>query len=148
MRAIGRFLVLSVLSVTLVACDGSSSGKSRDTTAPVITLTGANPQVIEAGTAYVELGATASDNRDGDLSNAIAIDAGAVDTQVPGSYVVTYTVTDAAGNTGTATRTVVIEDTTPPVITLLGDDPQVIVAGNPWIDTGQRDVMNMLNKPG
>lgn len=129
-------MVLFVLSVTLVACGGSSSGESRDTTAPVITLTGANPQVIEAGSAYVELGATASDNRDGDLSNSIAIDAGAVDTQVPGSYVVTYTVTDAAGNTGTATRTIVIEDTTPPVITLLGDDPQVIVAGNPYIELG------------
>ncbi len=136
MRAMGRLLVLFVLSVTLVACDGSSSGKSGDTTAPVITLTGANPQVIEAGTAYVELGATASDNRDGDLSSAIVIDTSQVDTQMPGSYAVTYTVTDAAGNSGTATRTVVIEDTTPPVITLLGDDPQVIVAGNPYIELG------------
>jgi hypothetical protein len=136
MRARGRFLIVLVLAVTLVACGGSSSGSSKDTTAPVITLTGANPQTIEAGTAYVELGATASDVRDGGLSNSIVIDAGAVDTQVPGSYVVTYTVTDAAGNKGTATRTVVIEDTTPPVITLLGDDPQVIVAGNPYSELG------------
>jgi hypothetical protein len=135
MRAIGRFLVLLILSVTLVACSGSS-GKSRDTTAPVITLTGSNPQAIEAGTAYTELGATANDNRDGNLSGSIVIDASQVDTSVPDSYFVTYTVTDVAGNTGTATRTVTVEDTTPPVITLLGDDPQVIVAGNPYIEAG------------
>ena len=136
MRAIGRFLVLFVLLFTLVACGGSSSGKSKDTAAPVITLTGANPQVIEAGTAYVELGAAARDNRDGDLSNAIVIDSSLVDTSMPGSYVVSYAATDDAGNTGTATRTVLVEDTTPPVITLLGDEPQIIVAPNPYVELG------------
>jgi PKD repeat protein len=129
MRAKGRLLVLFVLSVTLVACDGSSSGKSRDTTAPVITLIGADPQVIEAGTAYVELGATASDNRDGDLSSAIVIDASQVDTSSPGTYSVSYNVSDSAGNAAvTMTRIVVCEDTTPPVITLVGNNPQVIEA--------------------
>jgi len=135
MRVIGRILVLLVLTVTLVAC-GGSSGKPKDRTAPTITLTGDNPQVIEAGTAYAELGATANDNRDGDLSGSIAIDASQVDTSVPGSYVVTYTVTDGAGNSGAANRTVVVEDTTPPVITLLGDDLQIIVAPNPYVELG------------
>ena len=46
-----------------------------DTTLPVITLGGANPQVIEVGTAYSELGATAADNYDGDISGSIVIDA-------------------------------------------------------------------------
>lgn len=136
MRAIARFLVLVVLVFTLVACGDASSSKSRDTTAPVISLTGNNPQAIEAGTAYTELGATAIDNRDGDLSGSIVIDASQVDTSVPGTYVVTYTVTDAAGNSGAATRTVVVEDTTPPVITLLGDDPQIIILGNPYLELG------------
>lgn len=136
MRAAGRFLILFVLAVALVACSGSSD-KPKDRTAPVITLTGANPLVIEAGTAYVELGATALDNRDGDLTNAIVIDASQVNTTVPGSYAVTYNVSDAAGNAAsTVSRTVVCEDTTPPVIVLLGDDPQVIVAGNPYIELG------------
>ena len=137
MRAVGRYLVLLVLAITLAACDGSSSGKSKDTTAPVITLTGNNPQVIEAGTQYVELGATATDNRDGDLSTAIVIDATQVNTSVPGTYTVTYNVSDSAGNlAATATRTVICEDATPPVITLLGDNPQVIIAGNPYIELG------------
>lgn len=136
MRAIGRFLFLFVLSITLVSCDGSS-GKSKDKIAPVITLIGSNPQMIEAGSDYVELGATSTDNRDGDLSNAIVIDASQVNTSVPGNYTVTYKVSDAAGNAAaTVTRTVVCEDTTQPVITLTGEDIQVIVAGNPYIELG------------
>ena len=64
-----------------------------DTTVPVITLVGADPQVIEVGSPYVELGATASDNYDGDITGSIVIDATAVDTAVVGSYPVTYDVT-------------------------------------------------------
>ena len=41
---------------------------TADQTSPVITLEGANPQSIELGTAYSELGATATDNIDGDIS--------------------------------------------------------------------------------
>ena len=43
---------------------------------------------------------------------------GTVDTDTVGSYTVTYQLTDAAGNTGTATRTVTVVDTTAPVVTV------------------------------
>ena len=134
---------LAILAATLAACggDGNSSPPAQpvveDTTPPVITLTGDNPQLIEAGDAYTELGATASDNVDGDLSNSIVIDASTVDTTVPGDYAVTYDVSDSSGNAAsTVTRTVTVQDTTPPVITLLGDDPQVIIAGHPYAELG------------
>src|SRR5947208_15118452 len=45
-----------------------------DTTVPVITLLGANPQVLECHSGYAELGATASDSCAGDLTSAISID--------------------------------------------------------------------------
>ena len=45
-----------------------------DTMAPVIMLVGANPQVIEGGVAYTELGATAANFVDGDLTGSIVID--------------------------------------------------------------------------
>ena len=88
-----------------------------DTTRPVITLVGANPQTVEVGRAYVELGATATDNVDGDLSDEIVIDASAVDTGSPGSYSVTYNVSDSAGNDAVQkVRTVqVVEVPVPPV---------------------------------
>ncbi|MBT8143757.1 MAG: DUF5011 domain-containing protein, partial [Gammaproteobacteria bacterium] len=109
----------------------------QDTTPPVITLTGANPQVIEAPTAYTELGATANDNLDGDITASIVIDASAVDTSTPGSYVVTYDVSDAAGNAAVqVTRTVTVQDTTAPVITLTGANPQNIPLGGPYVELG------------
>src|SRR5690606_34798591 len=68
-----------------------------DTTAPTITLNGANPQTIEACGTYNELGASANDPCFGDITASIVIDASAVNTVVVGSYNVTYNVTDANG---------------------------------------------------
>ena len=48
-----------------------------DLVPPVIALLGADPQAIEAGTPFVEEGATATDNVDGDLTGLIVIDASA-----------------------------------------------------------------------
>jgi hypothetical protein len=108
-----------------------------DTTPPVITLIGANPQTVSWGWAYVELGATAADNYDGDVSGSIVIDASAVDTSSPGVYPVTYDVTDSSGNAAQELRLVrVLGDTQPPVITLLGDNPQSIPAGTPYVELG------------
>ncbi|MCB0469258.1 MAG: DUF5011 domain-containing protein, partial [Flavobacteriaceae bacterium] len=47
--------------------------------------------------AYTELGATAVDNVDGDISANIVI-GGSVNTSVVGTYQVTYNVSDTAGN--------------------------------------------------
>ena len=92
-----------------------SSTSVADTTPPVIVLEGANPQELTVGDAYVELGATATDDTDDDttLTAAIVIDATAVDTATAGSYSVTYNVSDAAGNAATeVTRTVTVEAAT------------------------------------
>ncbi len=80
-----------------------------DTTAPVVTVTGDDPQIIECNGSYVELGATATDTCEGDLAPASDA-ASVVDVNTPGQYTVTYTATDGSGNTGTATRTVVVEE--------------------------------------
>ncbi|MEG2322242.1 MAG: DUF5011 domain-containing protein, partial [Bacilli bacterium] len=39
-------------------------------------------------------------------------------TKQPGTYIVTYSITDLAGNTATSVRTIIVKDTTAPVITL------------------------------
>ncbi len=120
---------------TTVTCSASDSSGNEasgefvvtvsDVTAPVITLTGDNPQSIAEGSPYVELGATASDNVDGDLSAEIVIDASGVDTNTPGTYTVSYTSTDSFGNSSTVERTVIVTDATPPVITVI-EDPLVV----------------------
>ncbi|MEM6782333.1 MAG: spondin domain-containing protein [Bacteroidota bacterium] len=109
-----RFLLLA-LALLLVGCDTTDSTPEvptpevpLDTTAPVITLLGANPMALDFGEAYVEPGATAQDDTDGDLSAALNIDATDVDALTEGSYSVRYSVTDAAGNEASVTRTVAV----------------------------------------
>ncbi|WP_109301670.1 immunoglobulin-like domain-containing protein [Aquimarina sp. AU474] len=102
-----------------------------DTTAPVITLTGANPQEIVIGNIYTELGANTDDG------SVVVIDASSINTNQLGQYTVTYNAKDASGNMATeVTRTVNVVDATAPVITLLGDNPQVIELGSGYTELG------------
>lgn len=76
-----------------------------DSTPPVITVSGPNPVSIVCGGGYADAGATAVDNKDGDLTGSITTTS-TVNTDTVGTYTVTYSVKDAAGNEATATRTV------------------------------------------
>ena len=77
----------------------------EDKTGPVITLNGANNINLKVGEVYTELGAKATDAKDGDLTSKI-ITTGTVNTSVAGAYTITYTVSDTAGNVSTANRIV------------------------------------------
>ena len=86
-----------------------------DTVAPVITLNGASAVTLEFGNAYVEAGATATDNDDGDVTANITI-TGSVDSSTAGTYTITYSVADAAGNAASLTRIVTVEEYVHPTI--------------------------------
>ena len=113
---------------------------TADTTIPVITLVGTNPQSIELGTAYSELGAIATDNIDGNITENIVIDATAVNVNAPGDYTVTYNVSDSTGNIAEEkTRIVNVVDTSdpvPPVIILLGSASVFVELGTDYTDAG------------
>ena len=96
------FIILMVVITGFAACK-----KDKDTTAPVITLEGYNPYTVCAGTPYFDPGATATDDKDGDLTDKINTDI-QVDTSQPGTGFVYYDVTDAAGNKATAIREVIV----------------------------------------
>jgi hypothetical protein len=81
--------------------------KKDDTAPPTVTVTGANPMYISLNGTYAELGATATDEEDGTVT---ATPSGTVDVDAAGTYTITYTATDAAGNTGTAKRTVIVSN--------------------------------------
>jgi hypothetical protein len=86
-----------------------------DTQGPVITINGANPATVECHTSYTDAGATAFDAC---LNASVPVTtSGSVNVNATGTYTITYTATDG-GRTSTATRTVNVVDTTPPVITL------------------------------
>ena len=95
-EALLTILVPAVFIDTL--SDDGSSSKPIDNTAPIITILGDNPVSVELGTTYIDAGAI-SDNGQAVTSTST------VDTTTVGTYTVTYSATDASGNTGTATRT-------------------------------------------
>ena len=90
-----------------------------DTSAPIITINGDSTIDLLLGEPYyVEQGATAFDEIDGNVQVNVS---GVVYTSRPqdNPFTITYTATDAAGNTSTATRTVNIIE---PTWSQLGDD--------------------------
>lgn len=72
---------------------------------PVITLEGGNHVTITVGQGYRELGFSAMDAVSGDLTDLVET-GGEVDWLTPGTYQITYMVSDAAGNVGNAIREV------------------------------------------
>jgi P2-related tail formation protein len=95
----------------------SSSDCSDDLIPPVISINGDNPTSIFVGETYSDVGATALDDKDGDVTGRITT-TGTVNPSVPGSYTITYRVSDNAGNEATAERTINVIDNIEPVITL------------------------------
>ena len=86
-----------------------------DQTAPQITVNGSTDVTIEVGTTWNDLGASALDNKEGVLTDAI-VTTGIVNENVLGDYTITYSVKDNQGNASSATRIVRVVDTQLPVI--------------------------------
>ena len=79
-----------------------------DDVAPELTVPEA--ATIAAGDAFDPMaGVSATDNADGDLTEAVQVMTD-LDTTVPGVYVVTYLVGDSTGNQATATRAVTVTE--------------------------------------
>ena len=115
------------LAMGLVALVMFSSCKDSDSVAPSLILKGNATMNLSLNQKFVDPGATATDNVDGDISSLIEVDA-EIDTvqdgfaifgdplnpvtllegqtMQTGSYTVTYTVKDKAGNQTTAERVV------------------------------------------
>jgi hypothetical protein len=87
----------------------ANNGKGRlglgDRTPPTITLLGGTSLNLAAGEPFVDDGATAMDDIDGDITASIVL-SGSVNTTVVGTYRITYTVTDRASNSAMVQRTV------------------------------------------
>ena len=80
---------------------------SVDVTPPVITLIGSSTINLTVGDSYTELGATATDDVDGNLTSSITT-SGSVDTLTASTYIITYSVSDSSGNSTSANRSIVV----------------------------------------
>jgi len=84
-------------------------------TGPTIALVGNSIVSVGVKYNYTEQGATAADNVGRNISNLITI-TGSVNTNLLGSYPIKYKIIDAFGFTDSVIRTVLVVDTTKPVI--------------------------------
>lgn len=127
-----------------------------DKTPATIKLNGTEePITIEAGSEYVDAGATVTDNIDGFISSNYQFTYAnyyadpnsdkvtesrltEIDTRKTGIYKIAYIYTDKAGNTKQATRYLYIKDTTMPTVTLNGEENITIEAGTPYKDEGAK----------
>ena len=82
---------------------------------PVLSLNGKSEQFVEAGELYTDSGAEAFLGEE-NISDQVQV-SGAVDTSVPGTYQLVYEVTYRK-ETYSVSRTVTVQDTTPPEIVL------------------------------
>ena len=78
---------------------------------PNIKLNGNTNMTVYLNGKYEEKGATAEDEKDGDLTDQIKIE-GTVDTSKEGKYTITYSVTDSSGNKAVKERTVTVKKKT------------------------------------
>ncbi len=111
-----------------------------DTIKPVIKLLGNNPDTIEIFTKFTDPGVSLT-APNGYLSPTqlkrwLKI-TGTVDDSQLGTYKITYTLTDTFGNKAiTVVRTVVVADKIPPVLKIIGLNPDTLEIYTPFKDPG------------
>lgn len=134
-------------ATTTVTCTSAGAADTtfgvgvHDTVGPVFTI-GTIPATIAVHSApFVYPAASATDAVSGDALVSTSTKFGAVatssvNTDVIGTYTITYSATDAAGNLATTSRTVSVVDANAPVITLLGDASTTVALGTTFTDPG------------
>jgi hypothetical protein len=129
---------LLLIFVLFYSCNDKDD--TTDQEVPIITLVGASEISITHGEVYEDQGATATDNVDGDLTDAITeTGVDAIDTAVSGTYLIKYNVIDAAGNAADeVVRTVIVieKDDVSPQISLIGKAAIDILVGSEYVDQG------------
>ncbi|KFE62762.1 hypothetical protein DB31_3876 [Hyalangium minutum] len=134
---VGNYTVnASVADAVGLSATAVRSVQVADTKAPVITLNGASAMTLECGVGtYTEQSATAADACTGNVTSRLNI-TGTVNTAVRGTYTKNYSVTDVSGNVATATRTVTVNDTLAPTVTLAGSATMSLQVGSAYVEPG------------
>ena len=111
--------------------------KVIDPDKPVITLSEDPERSPVDGEPYREEGYTAADNLDGDITDRVE--------RVESDGIITYTVSDSAGNTAIAVRNIDNTDTLAPKLSLNGYNTVTLKLGDEYVEAG---FMAMDNRDG
>lgn len=132
---LGAAIIFAASAILVTGC------KKEDTTAPVITINGGNSQNHILNAAWTNPTATAQDDEDGDLSASITV-TGTVNKDLAGVYTLTYSVTDAAGNTGEETLTVTVYNEAQ---SWAGTYPKSMIVDSLWGDPAHTNFVMVYN---
>ena len=119
---------------------GNSASTTRkveviDHIAPEIALYGGYTISMYYGLTYREAGYIATDNVDGNITSNVTI-SGTVNTRAVGTYSLTYSVEDAAGNKKSVTRTIHVIPVPAPTLSISGGNIIYHEAGTAFNDPG------------
>lgn len=87
----------------------SPSASPTPTATVSLTLNGSETVYVVEGSTYTDAGATAKDSNGNNLSSQIKV-SGSVNTNVPGTYKLTYSITDYNNKTLTVSRSVIVQN--------------------------------------
>jgi len=115
-------LLAAMAAMAILVVPGCSK---EDEDAPVITLLGDNPYNLDIFEQYDEPGFTAEDSEDGDVTANVQVDL----SEINGNYPINiyYTVSDEAGNQGSATRELTSQSRTYNVTDTCGSGASAVV---------------------
>ncbi len=103
---------------------------------PQIILYGPSDVVIECRESFIDPGVIAFDSAGNDITNEITV-VDNVDYLTPGTYTIEYHLAETETHPSLSTvRNITIQDTTPPVLILIGPPKITIPCGSTWNDPG------------
>jgi hypothetical protein len=138
-------VVLTVTDVNGNVNTGTAVVTVEDNIAPVITLNGDEVIDLCLGDEYIELGAEAFDNCDGDLTASIVI-IGDVNINVVGQYILSYSVEDNSGNIASVDR--IVNVYLAPMITVLDFDLNDYYGDTGWQPIPLAGLVSIVNETG
>lgn len=117
-RSDGTLVCLTGDQLASVFRGSASQDGVTDTTSPSIVLLGADPATLHVGDTYSDPGVTITDAGSPNIGYSVSVDGGSTstpdrftpDASTPGTHLILFSATDQAGDTGTATRTVIVEN--------------------------------------
>lgn len=113
----------------------------KDIVPPTIELTNGESIIVAYGSTFTDPGFIALDDVDGDISASVMVE-GTIDTSIYNKQVLTYTVTDSSGNTTQILRHITIQELTPPVLTLAGEERLFLKLGEAYTEAGYSAIDN------
>ncbi|MBQ7140550.1 MAG: polysaccharide deacetylase family protein [Bacilli bacterium] len=125
---VGKYKIKYKIQNNIFSNDIERIIEVKDNINPEIILEGGNEVVVCPNQEFVELGYSASDNYDGDITNKVIVN--------NKRDFISYEVSDTSNNTINVERKIKYEDTEKPKITLNGKSTIYVVNGNSYNEPG------------